>query len=593
MARDPSGEAIDVESLVGPDLDHVLHQAKGIRGRYTLHRQEEADVTTPFEICDHLTDSYAALSPIAATEAGIAGHDHLWDDKSPEGEDAKADLFTKGIADLSQHLDHPDPIQAREAQIVSAYLDSQRRLYDSGHWKRDLNHVYSAFQSSRDVFDIMPREGAEAWDNIVTRLSTWRELLDGYMASLQVGLDEGLAVARRQVATVVEQVRSAAGPDSRFARFPSLAEEGGGAADRVEAAVEVARSDLAEFADWLETVYRPRAVESDAVGRDRYLEEAERFLGMDLDPDDTYDWGWSEVHRLMGEMEDTSAEIDSALNVEDVIDLLDTDPARSAPDHAAFVEFVRSIQEDAVRQLDGTAFDVPEEIRDVTVNLAPPGGSLGAWYHAPSEDFSRPGSIWYALGERTRIPHWQEVATAYHEGFPGHHLQVGTAVLQRDRLSRFHRLLVWYPGSGEGWALYAERLMQELGYFENPEYRLGLLASQLFRSTRVVVDIGAHLEKRIPQDAPLHPGEVWNHDLAVEYMERIGRQPLDLAQSEVLRYLGWPGQAISYKVGEREILAIRREVMSSQAGAFDAKDFHRRLLDAGAIRLDHLKQLIV
>jgi uncharacterized protein (DUF885 family) len=548
--------------------------------------------TDPFEICDRLTESYADLSPIAATGAGIPGRDHLWDDMSPEGEEAKAALLTRGIAELAPHLGHPEPVQARAAQVVSAYLTSQRRLHDSGQWKRDLNHIYSPFQTSRDVFDIMPREGPEAWDNIRARFSTWPGLLVGHRASLEVGLEEGLLAARRQVLSVIEQVRAAAGPESRFADFPSLAAAGGGEAGHVENALSVARSALDEFADWLEMVYLPRAESSDAAGRERYVEESERFLGIDLDPDDTYEWGWAEVHRLLDEMRATAAEIDPGRTVDEVIDLLDTDPARSAPDHEAFVEFVRGIQSDAVGQLDGTAFDVPSEIREVTVNLAPPGGSLGAWYHPPSEDFTRPGSIWYALGERARIPHWQEVATAYHEGFPGHHLQVGTAVLQRESLSRFHRLLVWYPGSGEGWALYAERLMEELGYFENPEYRLGLLASQLFRSTRVVVDIGAHLQKRIPRDAPLHPGEVWDYGRAVDYMENIGRQAHDVAVSEVLRYLGWPAQAISYKVGEREILDIRRQAMTDAGASFDSRDFHRRLLEAGAIRLDHLRRIM-
>ena len=134
----------------------------------------------------------------------------------------------------------------------------------------------------------------------------------------------------------------------------------------------------------------------------------------------------------------------------------------------------------------------------MTVNIAPPGGSLGAWYNPPAEDFSRPGSIWYAPGERAALPLWSEVTTAYHEGFPGHHLQLGTAVMKKDELSRFHRSVIWYAGSGEGWALYAERLMEELGYFENPEYRLGLLISQLFRSVRVVLDIGCQLGKEDP-----------------------------------------------------------------------------------------------
>ncbi len=546
--------------------------------------------TTPFEICDRLTEAYADLSPIAATEAGIPGHDHLWDDFSPEGEAAKEELRARAVADLEPHLDHPDPVQATAALVATGYLKSERRLYESGHWKRDLNHIYGPFQSARDTFDIVSKAGPEAWENVTVRLSTWGDMLDGYRASLLVGLDDRDTVAQRQVLSVIEQMRSVAGPESRFTALPPMAAATGGDEDRVAGAVDQARSASAAFAEWLETAYLPKAKLTDAAGLDRYEEESERFLGLDLDPDETYAWGWSEVHRLLGEMQDTAAEIDPALNIDEVIDLLDGDPGRSAPDHDAFADFVREIQARAVERLDGTAFDVPPPMCEVTVNLAPTGGALGAWYVAPSEDLERPGSIWYALGERTRIPYWQEVATAYHEGFPGHHLQVGIAVLQREKLSRFHRLFVWYPGSGEGWALYAERLMEELGFFENPEYRLGLLASQLFRSTRVVVDIGAHLEKRIPDDAPLHAGQVWDYDLAVDYMEKIGRQPRDLAESEVLRYLGWPGQAISYKVGEREILDIRKQAMAAAGDSFDGKDFHRRLLDAGAIRLDHLRE---
>lgn len=204
----------------------------------------------------------------------------------------------------------------------------------------------------------------------------------------------------------------------------------------------------------------------------------------------------------------------------------------------------------------------------------------------PAEDFSRPGSIWYAPGERESLPYWQEVSTAYHEGFPGHHLQVGTVVLERANLSRFQRSVIWYSGAGEGWALYAERLMDELGFFEKPEYRLGLLASQLFRSTRVVVDIGCHLELTIPDHAPMHGGEVWTYETAVDYIEQVAYQPHDVAVSEVLRYLGWPGQAITYKVGEREILGMRDRARAR--ADFELKDFHRRMLAAGPIRLDLL-----
>jgi uncharacterized protein (DUF885 family) len=289
-------------------------------------------------------------------------------------------------------------------------------------------------------------------------------------------------------------------------------------------------------------------------------------------------------------MAETAKEIDSGVSLHDVIELLDSDPVRSAATREEFVEFISGLQQEAVANLDGTHFDVPDQLKVVTVNMAPPGGALGAWYMPPSEDFSRPGSIWYAPGEREMLPYWQEVTTAYHEGFPGHHLQGGTAVVLRDQLSRFHRTVIWYPGSGEGWALYAERLMDELGYLANPEYRLGYLASQLFRAIRIVVDIGSHLEKRIPGDAPLHAGELWDYDKAVDYVEKIGLHPRDVAESEVKRYLGWWAQAISYKVGEREILEIRAAAQAEADGGFDRKEFHRRVLEAGAIRLDQLRE---
>ena len=548
---------------------------------------------TPFEISDRLTTSYADLSPILATTYGLPGRDDRWDDLSPDGEAAKHELRISARAELAPQLDHPDPVERFAAKVLDAYLDELNRRYDSGHWKRDLNHAYSPFQRARDTFDLVDMEGTESWDNIVSRLSTFDELLDGYRASLQAGLDEGLAAARRQVESVAEQIQSVAGPESSFGEFATRAATSGGNAEVVEAAAMHARDACAAFADWLLTDYAPVAPEEDAVGRERYLEGADYFLGMDLDPEETYEWGWDEVTRLREEMAGTAQQIDPDKTVVEVMEMLDTDPERSAVSGPPFVEFIQQIQNTAVEQLDGTHFDVPEEIKKVTVNMAPPGVSLGAWYHGPSEDFSRPGSIWYAPGDRERIPFWQEVTTAYHEGFPGHHLQVGFAQLQREKLSRFHRHFIWKSGSGEGWALYAENLMDELGYFENPEYRLGLISSQLFRATRIVVDIGTQLEMRIPRGAPLHEGSVWDYDIAVDYIEKIGINPRDVAVSEVKRYLGWIAQAISYKVGEREILDMRAEGMARQGAKFDRKDFHRRMLEAGSIRLDQLREVMM
>lgn len=553
--------------------------------RFSLLRQ----MTTPFEIADEFTERWADLSPLSATSMGITGRDDLCTDFSPEGAAGRLDLYRRTDSLFATHLDDTDPDQAFAARVMHGWLAEVISRYEDKRWARDLNHIHSPFQTMRDVFDVMPRATHADWSCIRARLRGFGEMLSGYRSALEVGISDGDTAALRQAESVLQQVEEAAGPGSRFNRLPRDAHAVGVDEDAIAEAVRAAKQACSEFGDWLRSEYLPHARPGDAVGEERYLREADHFLGMQLDPHETYEWGWEEIHRLRAEMEQTAATVDPDMTVEKVIELLENDPSRSAATREEFVEFITGVQAQAIDQLAGEHFDVPDELKVVTVNIAPPGGSLGAWYVGPSEDFSRPGSIWYAPGERGRLPYWQEVSTAYHEGFPGHHLQVGTAVMERDKLCRFHRSVIWYSGSGEGWALYAERLMDELGFFEKPEYRLGLLASQLFRSVRIVVDIGCQLEKRLPASAPLYAGETWNYDIAVDYMDRVAFQARDVSESEVKRYLGWWGQAISYKVGEREILDIRDEFAKSHGPDFDQKDFHRRLLSAGAIRLDQLR----
>jgi uncharacterized protein (DUF885 family) len=417
-----------------------------------------------------------------------------------------------------------------------------------------------------------------------------------YRATLEAGRARGRVVAKRQVRAVIAQGRVSA---SEEGFFPTLiaAFDRAGIADaalraRLVAGVGTARATFAELAQWLEESYLPDAADADAVGRERYLRAAQRFLGMAIDPLETYAWGWSQVHAIEREMARVAAEIQPGASVPEVIELLKTDPARLAADRDAFIAMMRSRQARALAELSGTHFDIPEPIRTIEVRYAPPGGPLGAYYMPPSENFTRPGTVWYAPGETGAIPVFDEISTAYHEGFPGHHLQCSLQVYLADKLSRLQRLVVFYPGYGEGWALYAEHLMHELGYFEKPEYVLGMHVAKLVRACRVVVDIGLHLGLAIPGDEAFRPGEVWDFDRAVEFMVKRGFMPEEYARSEVTRYLGWPGQAISYKVGERVILELREAVRGREGAGFDLKAFHGRVLETGAIGLDLLRELL-
>jgi uncharacterized protein (DUF885 family) len=135
--------------------------------------------------------------------------------------------------------------------------------------------------------------------------------------------------------------------------------------------------------------------------------------------------------------------------------------------------------------------------------------------------------------------------------------------------------------------------MEELGYFEKPEYVFGMLASHVFRASRVVVDLGLHLGLEISAGSPLHAGEPWTFERAVEFMQAVGMQAPDYAESGVLRYLGWPAQAISYKLGEREILDLRETARRREGPGFDLKAFHGRVLGHGEMRLDLLRQVVL
>jgi uncharacterized protein (DUF885 family) len=214
---------------------------------------------------------------------------------------------------------------------------------------------------------------------------------------------------------------------------------------------------------------------------------------------------------------------------------------------------------------------------------------IGAYYTGPSDDLSRPGRMWWGVEPgREVFTTWRETSTVYHEGVPGHHLQIATSVYRRDTLNDFRRLMADYSAHAEGWALYAERLVRELGYLADDGQLLGLLDSQLFRSARVVLDIGMHLQLPIPAGTGFHEGERWTPELGLEFL--LSRTVNDPAHCryEIDRYLGWPGQAPGYKVGERVWLQGRDRARRRHGDAFDLKAFHTAALNMGPMGLDLL-----
>jgi len=545
-----------------------------------------------YDIAHAYVDEHAALDPIAATRMGIPGYDHLLSDLSPDGSEAIAAHNRRAVADLeAAHVEGERDRIARDVMLER--LGVSLALHDAGEHYLSLRTLGSPMASVRSVFDQMPRTDAQAWSNIAMRMAAVPGALAGYRSTLDAGIARGMTVARRQVEECARQAgvwSGAAGEPSFFSGIRDAFAQSGIDDAALRAAIDTgaaaADAAYADFRAYLLGTYLPRAVERDAVGPDRYGLAARFFNGATLDLEETYAWAWDELNRLRAEQQSTAARIVPDGTVADARALLDTDPARAVDGVDAYRAWLQEMHDDALDKLDGVHFEIDPRIRRIEVMIPPPGGALAAYYTAPSEDFSRPGRTWFPTGTRTRFPKWTDVTTVYHEGVPGHHLQAGGS--RCLDLSRYQRMMTFVSGHGEGWALYAERLMAELGFLDVPDYYLGMLSMQTLRAARVIVDIGMHLEKRIPASEAFHPGEVWTHDLAVEFIIAETGINEELVRSEVLRYLGWAAQAISYKVGERHWLAAREAAKQRAGAAFDLKRFHTQALALGPMGLDML-----
>jgi uncharacterized protein (DUF885 family) len=549
------------------------------------------------DLADRYVTEWAALNPTGATFIGVPGHDDKLDDLSPEGYQAQADLIRRTLTELDvTEADTEAEQVAKEA--MQERLGLELAQFDAGYASSDVSVISSGLHGIRMVFDLMPTEGEEAAANIAARLDAFPTAVEQYKRTLRESADAGRVSPRAQFLAVADQCATWTDP-ARDNFFPALAArvQGADAAlqRRINEGAFAAAAATAGFGQFLRTEMTPRGREKEAAGPERYALQSQYFLGAKVDQHETYLWGFDELHRLETEMRAVAARIaGSGASVTEAVENLDADPARRIAGKEAFRDWMQSLADKAVSELDGTHFDIPAKMHRLECMIAPT--SDGAiYYTAPSEDFSRPGRMWWAVPEgQGSFSTWQEVTTVYHEGVPGHHLQIGTVQYRNDLFNRWQRLLSYCSGHGEGWALYAERLMDDLGYLEDPADKLGMLDGQALRAARVIIDIGMHLELEIPRDNPFgfHPGERWTPELGWEFLRAHSRMNEEVLRFEWRRYLGWPGQAPSYKVGERIWLQARDDAKARKGSDFDLKAFHRDALQLGVLGLDPLRHAL-
>ncbi|WP_406438938.1 DUF885 domain-containing protein [Streptomyces sp. NBC_01613] len=548
----------------------------------------------PREVADAYVDELVALDPITGTFLGVKESSSRLPDTSPAGEEALAELGRRTLARLDEAERQPgadSDVERRCARLLRERLTAGLAVHEAEEGLRAVSNLSSPAHAVRQVFTVTPAQSEEDWTAIAERLRAVPAALEGYQESLALGLERKLYGGPRATATFVEQLGQWADADGEgHGWFEQYAIAGPDSLrSELDTAARSATAAVVRLRDWMRDVYAP-AVEGtpDVVGRERYACWVRYFNGTDLDLDEAYAYGWSEYHRLLGEMKAEAEKILPGAATPWVA-LAHLDEQGTHIEGVDEVQrWLQSLMDEAIDRLDGTHFDLAERVRRVESRIAPPGSAAAPYYTPPSDDFSRPGCTWLPTMGQTRFPVYDLVSTWYHEGVPGHHLQLAQWKHVAENLSRYQASVGMVSANAEGWALYAERLMDELGFLTDPERRLGYLDAQMMRAARVIIDIGMHLELTIPDDSPFHPGERWTPELAQEFFGAHSSRPADFVESELTRYLSMPGQAIGYKLGERAWLLGREKARERQGEAFDLKTWHMAALSQGSLGLDDL-----
>jgi uncharacterized protein (DUF885 family) len=542
---------------------------------------------------DELSNAWVAklaeLSPSFATYAGFPGGEDKLDDTSPAASKHYYELEKEMLAKV-EALETVDKIDEVTKDALTSNLKLSLEIYEAGLWKRDLDVLASPAQSIRDIFDLSPTATEADWANLNKRMRAVKGAVDGYIETLRVGIKDSETPAHRQVAWVINDLDNITGADGFFTRFAKAEGAELPVALRAELteAGAIATAAYAELQAFLRNELAPVATHEDAIGRERYALLSQRFLGAKIDLDETYQWGIEELARVTSEQESVANEILPGATVKEAIAHLDADPTNKLRSTEELQAWMQNLSDTAIEKLGATHFDIPDKLRTLECMIAPTNSGV-IYYTGPTDDFSRPGRMWWSVPAGvTEFDTWRETTTVYHEGVPGHHLQIATQVYNRAELNDWRRLASWCSGHGEGWALYAERLMQELGFLDNPADRLGMLDGQRMRAARVVLDLGVHLGK--PR---LDGTGKWDFEYALEFMSKNVNMSPEFINFEVHRYFGWPGQAPSYKIGQRIWEQIRDEAKARAGANWNIKKFHKDALNLGALGLDNLRRAIL
>ncbi len=531
-------------------------------------------------------------SPMFATSAGRHEYDDKLGSMTPADlarrhEQAKATLAELSSIDLTKL----PPNDVVNADIFRRQLENSIESYDLGDYQMPFNADSGFHTGFSRLAEEVPLKTTKDYENYISRLRAWPRLVREEIALMRMGIKRGFTVPRATL-DGYEHTMSAHVVDDPaksvfwkpFTKFPPTVPESDRERLRNEgraAVMEGAVAGYRELLDFFLKEYLPNARTTLAAsalpnGRPYYALKIREFTTLDLTPEQIHDIGLREVARIDGEMKAVMKEVGFTGDFAAFLQFLRTDPRFYAKTPEELLERAAWI----CKRMDGklpslfkTLPRLPYTVEPVPADIAPKYTS-GRYVGAPYGG-TQPGIYWvntYMLNQR---PLYNLEALTLHESVPGHHLQIALSRELRD-VPNFRRFS-YISAFGEGWGLYCEWLGLEAGFYTDPYSNFGRLTYEMWRACRLVVDTGIHAQG-------------WTRQQAIDYMATRTALPLHEVETEVDRYISWPGQALSYKLGELKIKELRARAEKSLGTRFDVREFHDVVLGSGAVPLTVLEE---
>lgn len=550
----------------------------------------QEDARNLHQLFDDVYKAVLRENPETATRFGIPGSNDRWSDLSPEGL-ARERTMLKGFQ-TSLAAIHRDRLNATDQlnyDILGRYAGAHLEQRDFQMYFMLTNQMTGIHLAISNTFERAPKASVKDYEDILARMKAVPRLLDQTKAILDQAIAKGITAPKIVLRYLPPQIAAQAPEDPSksplmegFAKMP--ASISGSDRDRLKTeAARVYRDTLAPalrgYRGYLETTYIPKGRDTTALtampnGKEWYAMQVRLMTTTTKTPQEIHNLGLSEVKRIRAELEKIQKEVNFTGTFTEFQKYLTTDPKFLYKTKEELLEGYRSVAKRAdpeMVKLFNTLPRMPYGVVSIPDYEAP---ASAAHYAPPAKDGTRAGFFYAKTYRPADIPNWTMDSLVFHEAVPGHHLQLALAQ-ENPNIPDFRTLWILSAYS-EGWGLYAESLGDEIGFYQTPYTRFGKFNSEMFRACRLVIDTGLHALG-------------WSRQQALDYFrENTGGE----RTSEVDRYIAWPGQALSYKMGELKIKELRAKAEKQLGAKFNLRGFHDVILGNGALPFDLLEQQV-